>query len=122
MMYTGNYYPNDDGMKLPRDYSGCAFSEEANTTSEQTDVSTENGESVAVGGDAKFGGGLFDSLTSAFPLGRILPAGVRNALHLEKFKIGTEELLIIGLALFLFFSKDGDKECAIILFLLLFVN
>lgn len=34
---------------------------------------------------------------------------------------GTEELLLIGLALFLFFSAEGDRECALILLLLLFV-
>ncbi len=37
-------------------------------------------------------------------------------------KIGTEELLILAAAAYLFFSKDGDKECAIILILLLFVT
>lgn len=34
---------------------------------------------------------------------------------------GTEEWLLIGLALFLFFSAEGDRECAVILLLLLFV-
>ena len=37
-------------------------------------------------------------------------------------KIGIEEILIIGAALLMFFSKNGDKECAIILTLLLFIN
>jgi hypothetical protein len=54
--------------------------------------------------------GLFSNL-SGFKLGNLgLP------------KIGTEEILIIGLALFLFLSKDGDKECAILLALLLLIH
>ena len=37
-------------------------------------------------------------------------------------KIGTEEILILVAAAYLLFSKDGDKECAVILILLLFVT
>ena len=37
-------------------------------------------------------------------------------------KIELEELIIIGLALFLFFSKNGDKECALILLSLIFIH
>ena len=36
-------------------------------------------------------------------------------------KIGSEEILIAATALFLLFSKSGDKECAIMLIFLLFV-
>ena len=36
--------------------------------------------------------------------------------------IGYQEILIIGAALLMLFSKNGDKECAIILGLLLFVH
>ncbi len=119
MMYTGNYYPTDEGMKVPRDYSGCAFGEEVK---ESVAANTDPSEETEAMGKVRLGGGLFESLGSALPLGKMLPEGLRSALHLEKFKMGTEELLIIALALFLFLSKNGDKECAIILFLLLFVN
>jgi hypothetical protein len=37
-------------------------------------------------------------------------------------KIELEELIIIGLALYLFFSKSGDKECALILLALIFIK
>ena len=37
-------------------------------------------------------------------------------------RIGMEEILIVGLALFLFFSRDGDKECAALLALLLLIR
>ena len=100
-------------MNIPHDYSGSTFTDERM----QEDAAGESVEAVATGG-----GGILGSFASLFPLGRILPEGARSALHLEGFKLGTEELLIIALALFLFLSKDGDKECAIILFLLLFIN
>ena len=33
-----------------------------------------------------------------------------------------EDLLILGVAALLFFSKDGDKECALLLLILLFIG
>ena len=111
-MYTGNYYQQDKEIRVPHDYGGSAF-EEA-----QDECKSEVTEASATPRT----GGIFESIASLFPLGRILPEGARSALHLDSFKLGTEELLIISLALFLFLSKDGDKECAIILFLLLFIN
>ena len=47
-----------------------------------------------------------------------------NIFKKDKFSlqnIGKEEILIIATAAFLFFSKDGDRECAIMLLLLLFL-
>ena len=115
-MYTGNYFSKEKEISVPLDYSGSAFAEEE--TSGSPSISDSPEEAMA---GAK-GGGIFEAIASIFPIGRILPDGMKNALHLEKFKIGTEELLIIALALFLFLSREGDKECAIILFLLLFIN
>lgn len=114
MMYTANYYPKEDGMKVPENYSGNAFAQSVGETDTEPKDAPEAQEAM--------GGGLFSSLTSRLPLGKIIPEGLHSALHLDKFKIGTEEILIIALALFLFLSKEGDKECAIILFLLLFIN
>lgn len=57
-------------------------------------------------------------------LGGLFGKGVRlgDSMSLRLPKIGTEEILLIAIALFLFFSKDGDKECAIMLLLLLLVG
>ena len=131
MMYTGNYYPKEDGLNVPRDYGGSTFVQSGNEpighTPEESGT-TDAKEAMSRGPfgttDAKeaMSRGPFGTLASHLPLGKILPEGLRGALHLDKFKIGTEEMLIIALALFLFLSKEGDKECAIILFLLLFVN
>lgn len=68
-------------------------------------------------------GGILSGIGDIFPL-KGLFSGV-SGFHLDKLglsKIGMEEILIVGLALFLFFSKDGDKECAILLALLLLIN
>ena len=75
-----------------------------------TPEAVETGGLLSGLGDAFSLRGLFSNL-SGFKLGNLgLP------------KIGTEEILIIGLALFLFLSKDGDKECAILLALLLLIH
>ena len=62
---------------------------------------------------------LFDKLPFATTLGRWRELPVLGQFFPSK--IGTEEILIIATALFLLFSKSGDKECAIMLGLLLFV-
>ena len=51
--------------------------------------------------------------------------GILGNLHiglpsLDRF--GYEEILIIAVAAFLFFSDSGDRECAILLILLLLIN
>lgn len=61
---------------------------------------------------------LIDKLPFAGFLGRLIPDKERK---ISIPKIGAEEILIIATATFLFFSKEGDKECAIMLFLLLLV-
>lgn len=48
--------------------------------------------------------------------------GSLNSIKDSFKKIGTEELLILALAAFLFFSRDGDRECALMLLALLFVG
>ena len=37
-------------------------------------------------------------------------------------RIGAEELMLIGIAAYLFFSKEGDRECAIMLLALIFIT
>ena len=61
-------------------------------------------------------GSLIGGVPSLSRLGDLFDRGQDRRLRL-----GTEELLLLGIAAFLFFSKDGDKTCAIfLLFLLLF--
>ena len=61
------------------------------------------------------------SFLSKLPFGSFLSdIGKNSKFSLQK--IGTEEILIIATAAFLFFAKEGDKECAIMLLLLLFLG
>lgn len=68
-------------------------------------------------------GGILSAIGDILPF-KGLFSGV-SGFSLERLrlpKLGTEEILIIGLALFLFLSRDGDKECAIVLALLLLIH
>ena len=65
--------------------------------------------------------GTFSFLTNLIPKS-FLSKGTLNSIKDSFTKIGTEELLILALAAFLFFSKDGDRECALMLLALLFVG
>lgn len=83
----------------------------------------------------KKSGGIFDALFGLFPLGVPQSAdgigGIFRALtaRLAGIKSGgsgigfeSEDLLILALAALLFFSKSGDKECALMLLFLLFIR
>lgn len=138
-MYTRSYYPETEVVKSPPEsYNGIAFSEQneisvannyatyseiaeespimqkESSTFEQSQSSNEKSEdaspvfSFSLGNLPFIGNWLKDSPFKNFNFGLS--------------KIGTEEILIIATAAFLLFSKEGDKECAIILLLLLFVN
>ena len=50
----------------------------------------------------------------------ILPKGLNFGGIIPKLQL--EELIILSLATFLFFSKSGDKECALILLSLMFIQ
>jgi hypothetical protein len=123
-MYTRSYYPDGTGrMNLPENYDGCAFTDEGRPPAEDTakvSFIPEGGgcESCQAGclnhghgsGQGSFLSGIFGS------------EGILGGLNLKLPTIGTEEILIIAMAAFLFFSKWGDKESAVMLLLLLLVN
>lgn len=83
----------------------------------------------------KKSGGIFNALFGLFPLGipqsadgiggmfRALTARLAG-MKSEGAGIGfeSEDLLILALAALLFFSKSGDKECALMLLFLLFIR
>ena len=128
-MYSRSYSADRPGASLPGGYNGCAFGEEkrcenfeepltalgceAERENESCDEKFEAKEACASpGSHGGFLSGLFDSVFGSF----------RGGLNLKFPKIGVEEILIIATALFLLFSKEGDTECAILLFLLLLIN
>ena len=121
-MYTRKYGEGDEALHIPSGYDGVALRQdslpppeseggegaaEAKPCAAEASArpSDKSGESVLAG--LPFLGRLKDSLG----LGRFI-----------KFDIGFEEILIAALALYLFFSKDGDKECAVMLAILLFIT
>ncbi len=132
-MYTRSYYDNEGvAHTLSGNYDGTALREEppelprpsptrdegaslkAETKRSPADIDPEP-EQVAEECNARQDkpSGFFGYIQRAFD--GILP---------KKFlpdKFGLEELLIIGLAAYLFFTKSGDKEFAIMLLLLIFV-
>lgn len=116
-MYSRNYYEQTpSGVSLPENYVGTAFSESTETSSQGLPEGEHPHECSDVsasimpkerGGTSWLSGILGDT---PFLKGLRLP------------EIGVEEILIIATAAFLFLSKDGDRECAIMLLLLLLVN
>lgn len=111
-MYTRSY--NEDGIRtIPEGYSGTMLDDTEHIPEvdkeirEQHEAHGKDESAPAMSWLGKLGGG-FSSLFD-IPL-------------FKNMKIGTEELLIGATALFLLFSKNGDKECAIMLLLLLFIT
>ena len=137
-MYTRSYYSEDEKILVPENYDGNAFSEKQKANEEEKqyppkkeelpplrapwDISKEDTESAAaeVLAKPKEHNGFFGEFISKLPFGSFLKKGdfLKNSFS----DFGTEELLLIGVALFLLLSKDGDKECAFILLFLLFVK
>ena len=101
-MYTRDFGTEEARRSVPDSYCGNLFSEES-----EAPVHSENCEE-------KETSSVFHSLlTKPFDF---------KSLPIFKKGFGTEEILIIGIAAFLLFSKGGDKECAIILLLSLFLG
>lgn len=141
--YTRSYTGEREPINLPSGYDGIALREDkidekrdtGATLQQNSDLSAESvdvgaqssnpwerasGEEVAVSAGAKEGGGIFANIPF---LSGLFEGGKFPFLSSVKPpKFGLEEILIIGAALLMFFSKNGDKECAVILILLLFVS
>ncbi len=132
-MYTRPYNDEGHGIVIPESYGGTLLreSEKATDKSEVPKESSydslgknpweedrrESTEEVHKNDDSV----ETFSLLSKLPFGHFLTNINKN----NKFtlqKMGVEEILIIATAAFLFFTKDGDKECAIMLLLLLFLG
>jgi hypothetical protein len=119
-MYTRSYYADDTTkLTLPENYDGTAFMEreaeeliETPLTESASEPTTETSGKVNPGyqsyGKQSFLSGLFGDGVGF--------GGFRLP------ELGVEEILILATAAFLFFSKDGDRECALILLLLIFIN
>lgn len=125
-MYSRSYYPEgQDRLNLPENYDGTAFMERQ-AVSEPVIEEVSFGEKKEVypeeraeptAGRVNHGFGNIPILSGLFDKG-----GLLGGLGLSMPNIGTEEILILATAAFLFFSKSGDRECALLLLLLIFIN
>ncbi len=122
-MYSRSFYPTDTPLP-PENYVGTAFPKENVSESliEEPLDTPISSETVKEEAAAVMGKERSDSLFGLTGL-----SGIFNNSIFEKgfgflSDIKTEEILIIAVAAFLLFSKDGDIECAILLILLLFIK
>ena len=98
-MYTREY----DIERVPEGYSGVALGELAPEPETRECVAPEPPRKPGILGGIE---AIFKGLIPSVPSG---------------FHIGLEEILIIASAALLFFSKERDSECAIMLLVLLFI-
>ncbi len=142
-MYTRTYQAEEEKITVPENYDGNAFREDRECESLSTpDINTSQSietdskcdkiqESVSqvaetsaecsgVSKKKAEGDGIFASIFKGGHRASFLDSlpFIKNG----RFDIGTEEILIVAVAVFLLLSKGGDKECAIMLLLLLFVK
>lgn len=127
-MYTRTY--NDSGeIIIPEHYGGTSFGKAASEEEPRTECGDGTGKNPwekaeeihtsaepAVEEDVKASAiGRKSTFSGLF-------SGILKNGKFGFDTLGKEELLIIATAAFLLFSKEGDKECAIMLLLLLFLN
>ena len=124
-MYTRSYANETDEIIIPDKYGGTSFTHQyedhgekqrTNTKNpwEDTDIHTSESEDTEKSTQASIE-------PTKGHIGGFLSGFFKNS-NFSLQKIGTEEILIIAAAAFLLFSKEGDKECAIMLLLLLFLG
>ena len=137
-MYTRAYNGEEKKLSIPENYDGTAFlksenelhtrpiipnvSEPKYSSREAFCKVEENTEEISVFSSDSHGECSNEPGKKKFTLGNIFEGFTKDKGLFSSFKIGSEELLIIGVAMLLFFSKSGDRECALLLLLLLFIN
>lgn len=126
-MYTRSYNGEASEIIIPERYGGTSFGQGYKSDGQNADAKNGQknpweGEEVHTPPPEESAESTEASATpTRLPFGGIFSGIFKNG-SLSLQKIGKEELLIIATAIFLLFSKEGDKECAIMLFLLLFLN
>ena len=123
-MYTRTYNDDRGGIIIPDSYGGTALyegtqSEEKEEVKGKNPWEEEAAEVTSAAPEAEESASAFAFL-SKLKISNFLPNIFKNS-NLGLQKIGKEEVLILATAAFLFFSKEGDKECALMLLLLLFL-
>ncbi len=132
-MYSRSYYTDTD-ISVPENYDGTVFTQDA--PEEKTariepvkseikfspaDKSCEENETEECFCEAaEQKPKSFFGIDLSGILGGLFGQKARSSSLLQN--IGTEEIIIIGLALFLLFSPSKDIECSLLLFALIFIK
>lgn len=127
-MYTRTYNENIGEIIIPEKYGGTSFGQKENSEIREDAGANDKGknpwENEEIHTDAPKESeetAEASATPSKLPFSGLFTSVFKNgAFGIQK--IGREELLIIATAAFLLFSKEGDKECAIMLILLLFLK
>ena len=135
-MYTRAYYPEEEKISVPENYDGTALREHSDTAEAKApereeiplrapwDVPKAEAEEEKEASEAVMSQprqeGFLGGILKKLPIKSLF--GGLDVFSADTFKLGSEEILIIGVALFLLFSKGGDRECAIMLLLLLLIK
>ena len=129
-MYTRSYFTEDKKIDIPENYDGNAFKENGSVIQNAEEVLSdfkEEPNDVQEETEETLGKGIFSSLFDKLPV-KSLQKGFpfslfkKNGVEGCGLSFGTEEILISLIAIYMFFSKDGDKECAAFILLLLFID
>ena len=131
-MYTRSYSDDGHGIIIPESYGGTLLRDDERVIREEPSDALEEKDELAKNpweGEKQKEKKIHkeDESVSAFsplskiPFANFLPNIFKNV-NFSLQNIGTEEILLIATAAFLFFTKNGDKECAMMLLLLLFLS
>ena len=105
-------------VKIPPGYDGSAIFEQRDKTERTEECCGTRGRAEPTrppSTDHREGRGFLGDVLSRLPFKSLGESGGFLS------RIGSEEILLIALALFLLFSESGDRECAVMLILLLFI-
>ena len=127
-MYTRPYNNNIGEIIIPERYGGTSLGQKEDAETHDDISVNDKGKNLWENEEIHTEAPITSEETaeasatpSKLPFSGLFTSVFKNGVFgLEK--IGREELLIIATAAFLLFSKEGDKECAIMLILLLFLK
>ncbi len=135
-MYTRSYFQDDENLSIPENYDGNAFRGDSTDIQEEikeTQIQKnpfeppyrESDEPCVASKDREDKKRDTGPISISALLQKFQPSslfGKFDFLKDGRFDIGSEEILIIGVAIFLFFSEGRDIECALMLLFLLLIK
>ena len=145
-MYSRGYYPEQkEKIAIPEGYDGTMLMEkedaptndegrnigELATTHSKKEIKisppllhnqSDSEDSPVYKEEAPRGSFSLQSIFDSLPLGRLKSLIKRDGKGNVPFTFDFEDLLIIGIALFLIFSKNGDRELGLLLAALIFIK